>query len=109
MTDIAVLAQARRQNIPAYLVCSKADYHIHSIMSEMGYHGEGKEEDVEHRNELYEAAREHFVETRKARETLEEAKLPDQHLYTVSSTMLNKNPEGTIDEADRLKDLGDQT
>ena len=112
MTDIAILLNARRFNIPTYIVRSKADQHIRNIMREKGYDSEGDEEDVERRNKLYKAARKQFIEeTRKnVRANLEDANLPDQRVYIVSNTtmlsvVLNKVPKKSIDEADLLNDL----
>jgi GTP-binding protein EngB required for normal cell division len=114
MTDIAILVNARRFNIPAYIVRSKADQHILNIMKEKGYDSDD-EENVEHRNKLYKAARKQFVEeTRKSvRANLEDANLPDQRVYIVSNAMmlsivLNKVPKKTIDEVDLLNDLLNQ-
>ena len=116
MTDIAILVNARRFNIPTYIVRSKADQHIRNIMIEKGYDSEGDdEEDVERRNKLYKAARKQFIEeTRKSvRTNLEDANLPDQRVYIVSNTtmlgiVLRKMPKKTIDEVDLLNDLLNQ-
>ncbi|KAG9317847.1 P-loop containing nucleoside triphosphate hydrolase protein [Chiua virens] len=91
MTDIAILTNARRFNIPTYIVRSKADQHIRNLMVDMGYDDEGEdEEDVERRNELYEAARKQFIkETRESvRTNLEESNLPGQRVYIVSNTVM---------------------
>ena len=116
MTDIAILVNARRFNIPTYIVRSKADQHIRNVMMDMGYDSEGDdEEDVERRDKLYKAARKQFIEhTRKSVQTnLEDANLPNQRVYIVSNSallnmVLNKTPKKTIDEADLLTDLRDQ-
>ena len=113
MTDIAILVNARRFNIPTYIVRSKADQHIRNIMIVKGYDSEEEEEEeVERHNKLYTAARKLFIEeTRETvRANLKGAKLPDQRVYIVSSTtlstiMLNKTPKKTIDEMDLLNDL----
>ena len=113
MTDIAILTNARRFNIPTYIVRSKADQHIRNVVKEMGYNSEeDDDEDVERRNALYKAARKQFVdETRKSvRVNLEDANLPNQRVYIVSnntllSIVLNKVPKKTIDEVDLLNDL----
>ena len=113
MTDIAILVNARRFNIPTYIVRSKADQHIRNVMMDMGYDSEGDdEEDVERRNKLYKAARKRFIEhTRKnVKANLEDANLPDQRVYIVSNNtmltiVLNKTPKKTIDEVDLLNDL----
>ncbi|KAF8433025.1 interferon-inducible GTPase-domain-containing protein, partial [Boletus edulis BED1] len=115
MTDIAILVNARRFDIPTYIVRSKADQHIRNIMREKGYDSEGDEEDVERRNKLYKAARKQFIEEtkRSVRANLEDANLPDQRVYIVSNTtmlsiVLNKMPKKTIDEVDLLNDLLNQ-
>ena len=113
MTDIAILLNARRFNIPTYIVRSKSDQHIRNIMREKGYDSEGDdEEDVERRNKLYTAARKQFIEEtrRSVRANLEYANLPDQRVYIVSnitmlSIVLNKVSKKTIDEVDLLNDL----
>ena len=113
MTDIAILVNARRFNIPTYIVRSKADQHIRNVMVDMGYDSEGDdEESVERRNKLHKAAREQFIEsTRKSvKANLEDANLPDQRVYIVSNTtmlsiVMNKIPKKTIDEVDLLNDL----
>lgn len=115
MTDIAILTNARRFNIPTYIVRSKGDQHIRNIMIENGYDSEGDDEGVKRRNEPYKAARKQFIEeTRKSvRTNLEDANLPDQRVYIVSNTtmmtiVLNKMPKRTIDEVDLLNDLLNQ-
>ena len=45
MTDIAILVNARRFNIPTYIVRSKADQHIRNVMMDMGYDSEGDEDE----------------------------------------------------------------
>ncbi|KAI6103308.1 hypothetical protein EV401DRAFT_2214489 [Pisolithus croceorrhizus] len=58
-TDIAILMNCRRFQIPTYIVRSKADVHIRNIMYEYGYdsaHDEGPR-----RESLYRTARERFI------------------------------------------------
>ena len=113
MTDIAILRNARRFNIPTYIVRSKADQHIRNIMREKGYDSDGDdEEDVERRNKLYKAARKQFIERTRTsvKANLEAANLPDQRVYIVSnatifSIVMNKTAKKTIDEVDLLNDL----
>jgi len=112
MTDIAILENARRFNIPTYVVRSKADQQIRNIMMDMGYDSEGDDEDVGRRNRLHKAARKEFIEqTRKSvRVNLEDANLPDQRVYIVSKAtilniVVNKTPKDTIDEVDLFSDL----
>ena len=111
LTDIAILVNARRFNIPTYIVRSKADQHIRNVMADMGYDSE-EDKDVDHRNALHEVAREQFVEkTRKSvQANLEDANLPNQRVYivsnsTLSSIALNKMPKKTIDEVDLINNL----
>ena len=111
MTDIAILVNARRFNIPTYIVRSKADQHIRNVMADMGYDSDG-DEDPDRRNALYKAARKQFIEkTRKSVQVnLEDANLPNQRVYIVSnntllSIVLNKMPKKTIDEVELLNDL----
>ena len=113
MTDLAILANARRFKIPTYIVRSKADQHIRNVMMEMGYDSDADDdEDPERRNRLYKAAKKQFVEkTRKSVQVnLEDANTPDQRVYIVSSStllslVLNKTPKKAIDEVDLLNDL----
>ncbi|KAG8218145.1 P-loop containing nucleoside triphosphate hydrolase protein [Butyriboletus roseoflavus] len=116
MTDIAILVNARRYNIPTYIIRSKADQHIRNIMIDMGYDSEGGDEkEVERRDELRKAARKIFIEeTRKTVQTnLKDANLPDQRVYIVSNNslldiLLRKMSKKTIDEVDLLNDLVNQ-
>ena len=115
MTDIAILVNARRFNIPTYIVRSKADQHIRNIMIEKGDESEGDEEDVNRRNKLHKAARKQFIEEtrRSVRANLKDANLPYQRVYIVGSTtllsiVLNKMPKKTIDEVDLINDLLNQ-
>lgn len=114
MTDIAILSSARRFNIPAYIVRSKADQNIRNIMRDMGYDSDEDEEDSPgRRNKLYKAARKQYIE--KTRESvkinLENANLPDQRVYLVSNdTMLSctttqRLPKKVIDEIELLTDI----
>jgi energy-coupling factor transporter ATP-binding protein EcfA2 len=115
LTDIAILANARHFNIPTYIVRSKADCYIQNIMLDMGCDSDHGNEDAERRNELFNAARKQFIEeTRKSvRANLENANLPDQRVYIVSSNTLlsivrKKTPKKTIDEVELLHDLFSQ-
>ena len=115
LTDIAILADARRFDIPTYIVRSKADRCIQNIMSDMGYDSDDGNEDVERRNELYDAARKQFIEEtmKSVQANLENANLLHQRVYIVSSHVLlsivrNKLPKKTIDEVELLHDLFSQ-
>ncbi|KAH7887342.1 interferon-inducible GTPase-domain-containing protein [Phlebopus sp. FC_14] len=112
MTDIAILTNCRRFNIPTYIVRSKADQHIRNIMRDMGYDSDDDDDEPDRRNKLYKAARKQFIqETRNnVKANLENANMPDQRVYIVSNdTMLGivkeKTPRKTIDELDLLTDL----
>ena len=115
MTDIAILSNARRFNIPTYIVRSKADQHIQNIMMDMGNDSDGDDENIEHSEKLHEAAQKKFVEEtrRSVRTNLGDANLPDQRVYIVSNVtirtiVLNKAPKTIIDEVDLLNDLLNQ-
>ena len=110
-TDIAILMNCRRFQIPTYIVRSKADAHIRNIMRDLGY--ESESDDRARRTELYAAARTQYIaETRATvQRNLKDASLPDQRVYlvcntTVLSTVKNftLSPK-TIDELDLMKDL----
>lgn len=112
MTDLAMLVNCRRFNIPTYIVRSKSDSHIRNIIKESGYDSD-EDEDHSHRNALYSSAREQYIaETRATvRHNLQEANLPDQRVYIVAnSTMVStvrdqKLSEKTIDELELMRDL----
>ncbi|KAI6114568.1 interferon-inducible GTPase-domain-containing protein [Pisolithus sp. B1] len=75
-TDIAILMNCRRFQIPTYIVRSKADVHIRNIMYEYGYdsaHDEGPR-----RESLYRTARERFIADTRAnvKRNLQQAELP---------------------------------
>ena len=78
----------------------------------MGYDRDDDNEDVEPRNELYDAVRKQFIEetNKSVQAYLENANLPDQRVYIVSSNKLlsivrNKMPEKTMDEVELSHDL----
>ncbi|KAG2094222.1 interferon-inducible GTPase-domain-containing protein [Suillus discolor] len=112
MTDLAMLVNCRRLNIPTYIVRSKSDSHIRNIIKESGYDSD-EDEDRSRRDVLYSSAREQYIaETRATvRYNLQEAKLPDQRVYIVAnSTMVStvrdqKLSEKTIDELELMRDL----
>lgn len=112
MTDLAMLVNCRRLNIPTYIVRSKSDSHIRNIIKESGYDSD-EDEDRSRRNALYSSAREQYIaETRATvKYNLQEAKLPDQRVYIVAnSTMVStvrdqKLSEKTIDELELMRDL----
>ncbi|KAI6030625.1 interferon-inducible GTPase-domain-containing protein [Pisolithus orientalis] len=110
-TDIAILKNCQRFQIPTYIVRSKADAHIRNIMRDLGY--ESGSDGRARRAELYSAAREQYIkETRvTVQRNLQEADLPDQKVYivcntTVLSTVKDRSlSPKTIDELDLMKDL----
>ncbi|KAF9236961.1 interferon-inducible GTPase-domain-containing protein [Melanogaster broomeanus] len=113
MTDIAILMNCRRFNIPTYIVRSKADAHIRNVMREMGYDSEDEDADRTLRKTLYDTAREDYITETRAniKRNLEEANLPDQKVYIVSNDVLLtivKNqtlPKKIIDELELMRDL----
>ncbi|KAI6097550.1 interferon-inducible GTPase-domain-containing protein [Pisolithus sp. B1] len=115
LTDIAILSNARRFNIPAYIVRSKADQHIRNIMRDMGYNSDDddEEDDPGRRNRFYKAARKQYIEEtrRNIKANLENTNLPDQQVYLVSNdTMLScvttqRMPKKVIDEIELLSDI----
>ena len=113
ITDIAILTNARRFNIPTYIVRSKADQHIRNVMRDMGYDSdEDEDDDPGRRARLYKTARKKYIEeTRKnVRANLEDSNLPEQRVYIVSNdNMLNivkgKSPKKAIDELELVTDL----
>lgn len=111
LTDISILTNCRRFQIPAYIVRSKADVHIRNVMTDMGYDSEN--DGGTRHGEAYNAAREHYIaETRATvQKNLKEAGLPDQRVYVVShktmiSTVKNRvlSPK-TIHELELMRDL----
>ncbi|KAG2147430.1 interferon-inducible GTPase-domain-containing protein [Suillus bovinus] len=112
MTDLAMLVNCRRFNIPTYIVRSKSDSHIRNIIKDSGYDSD-EDEDGSRRNALYSSAREQYIaETRgTVKGNLQEANLPDQRVYIVAnSTMVStvrdqKLSEKTIDELELMRDL----
>ncbi|KAH7920929.1 P-loop containing nucleoside triphosphate hydrolase protein [Leucogyrophana mollusca] len=113
MTDVAILMNCARFDIPTYIVRSKADAHIRNIMKEMGYDSEEEEEDPRRRTQLYNAAREQFImETRASvKRNLADANLPDRRVYIVSNNALyatakgENAPKKVIDELELMRDL----
>jgi len=105
-TDVAILRNCARFNIPSCIVRSKANQHIRNAMEDMGYDGDGK--DVDHRT----LARERYIaETRQTvQRNLDAAQLPQQRVYIVSKDTLVGAVKGRprkdiIDEQDLLSEL----
>jgi energy-coupling factor transporter ATP-binding protein EcfA2 len=110
-TDIAILRNCSRFNIPSYIVRSKSNQHILNEMDKLGYNSED-DEDNGRRARLFAKARDSYIaETRKSvKINLSNAKLPAQKVYMVSkdallSVIKGKAPKNVIDEVDLLKDL----
>ncbi|KAL4080559.1 P-loop containing nucleoside triphosphate hydrolase protein [Scleroderma citrinum] len=111
LTDISILTNCRRFQIPAYIVRSKADVHIRNVMLDMGYDSDC--DDKTRRTALYNPSRERYIaETRKTvRKNLKEADLPDQRVYVVSNKTLVSTVKDrvlsskTIHELELLRDL----
>jgi hypothetical protein len=108
-TDVAILTNARRFGIPAFIVRSKADQHIRNLMKDLGY---DSDDEGQNRTSFYARARDQYVAetTRSIRTNLEEAKLPDQPIYLVSNTALlatvtGRVPKKMLDEVKLLTDL----
>ena len=112
MTDIAILTNCRRFNIPTRIVRSKADQHIRNIMScDMGYDSDD-DENEDQKKKLYPVARQQFIEeTRRiVKDNLDNANLPDQKVYIVSNEVMlgiakEKRPKRVIDEIELWNDL----
>ncbi|KAI6115187.1 interferon-inducible GTPase-domain-containing protein [Pisolithus croceorrhizus] len=115
MTDIAILSNCARFNIPAFIVRSKADQHIRNAMRDRGYDSDDEDGDVSSRNRLYREARQHFIEETREniKSNLENANIPDRRVYIVSNAMLlsivkGKVPKKAIDEIELLRDIANQ-
>lgn len=108
-TDVAILSNARRFGIPAFIVRSKADQHIRNVMKDIGYNSE---DEGGNKASYFVRARDQYVaETiRSIRTNLQEANLPDQPVYLVSNvalqaTVTGKAPKKMLDEVKLLTDL----
>ncbi|KAG2135730.1 interferon-inducible GTPase-domain-containing protein [Suillus bovinus] len=115
MTDIAILTNCRRFNIPTYIVRSKADQHISNIMDDMEDVSDHDESENK-KKKLYQVARQRFIQqTRQSvKDNLENANIPDQKVYIVSNkTMIDvvktKQAVRVIDEIELLNDLIQET
>ncbi|KAG1735720.1 interferon-inducible GTPase-domain-containing protein [Suillus paluster] len=108
-TDVAILTNARRFGIPAFIVRSKADQHIKNLMKDMGY---DSDDEGGNKASYFARARDQYVAetTRSIRTNLQEAKLPDQPVYLVTNVALQavvtgKTPKKMLDEVKLLTDL----
>ncbi|KAG2366195.1 interferon-inducible GTPase-domain-containing protein, partial [Suillus spraguei] len=111
MTDIAILTNCRRFDIPTYIVRSKADQHISNIMINMGYNSDDNENKGQ-KKRLYRAAWQHFIQQtcQSVKDNLKNADIPDQRVYIISNqTMTNvvkrKEAKNIIEEIELLDDL----
>ncbi|KAI6097568.1 interferon-inducible GTPase-domain-containing protein [Pisolithus sp. B1] len=116
MTDVAILSNCARFNIPAFIVRSKADQHIRNVMKEMGHDSDDEDSNPGSHDRLHREARQHFIEeTRKnVKSNLENANLPDRQVYIVSNDTLlsivkGKAPRKAIDEIELLRDIVNRT
>ncbi|KAI6040375.1 interferon-inducible GTPase-domain-containing protein [Pisolithus marmoratus] len=116
MTDVAILSNCARFNIPAFIVRSKADQHIRNVMREMEYDSDDEDGDVGSRDRLYQEARQHFIEETREniKSNLENANLPDRRVYIVSNDTLlsivkGRSPKKAIDEVELVRDIVNQT
>ncbi|KAH7902781.1 P-loop containing nucleoside triphosphate hydrolase protein, partial [Hygrophoropsis aurantiaca] len=114
MTDIAILANAKRFKIPTYIIRSKSDQHIQNMVDEMVYvlDSDEDEDNGDLQAQLYKVARTQFIANtrRKVKVGLEKANLPDQRVYIISRDTLlgivqGKQPKNAIDEIELLMDL----
>jgi hypothetical protein len=108
-TDILLLKECRRFNIPSYLVRSKSELHINSIVEKMSQDDDDEhsndDEDTNHRPSLLQAARNEYVTVTRnsVNANLLKAGLPLQELYLVSRDKIyaiskQTLPKGVIDE-----------
>ncbi|KAG2135729.1 interferon-inducible GTPase-domain-containing protein [Suillus bovinus] len=108
-TDVAILSNARRFGIPAFIIRSKADQHIRNLMKDIGY--DSDDEDGNKASYFARARDQYVAETiRSIKTNLQEANLPDQPVYLVSNvalqaTVTGKSPKKILDEVKLLTDL----
>ncbi|KDQ50089.1 hypothetical protein JAAARDRAFT_186517 [Jaapia argillacea MUCL 33604] len=103
-TDIAILENCKRFNIPSYIVRSKANQHVLNIMNDMGY--DFMTDDGTQRAQLLPAARARFIaETRQSvKANLEKAELPPKRVYIVSKDAVVTVIQGKAMRKDTLMD-----
>ncbi|KAI0717627.1 interferon-inducible GTPase-domain-containing protein [Fomitopsis betulina] len=111
-TDIAILRNAARFDIPTYIVRSKALQHVHNLATDMPGEDDEDDEDAETNPLVLQRAREKYVQETRASiaQNLQAAKLPQQRVYLVDKDTLvkvvkNKPIKDPIDELDLLHDL----
>jgi GTP-binding protein EngB required for normal cell division len=114
-TDVAILRNCERYNIPSYIVRSKSNQHIQNVLADMPVEHNSEDEDDEDRKraELLPRARAMFIEeTRKnVKANLEKAQLSQKRVYLISKddmlTVVKGKvvPKKFIDEYDLLEDI----
>jgi hypothetical protein len=118
-TDVAILRNCRRFNIPSYIVRSKSNQHIENVLADlMEQRADDEDEDEDDnskhakRSELYPVARDTFVKhTRQnVMDNLRKAELPPQRTYIISKDAVlaiakGRVPKDFIDEYDLLRDI----
>ena len=112
-TDVAILRNAARFDIPTYIVRSKALQHIRNLAVDMpGEDDDEDEDDAGSSPAALQRAREAYIrETRVSiAQNLEAAKLPQQRVYLVDKDTLvkvvkDKPVKDPIDELELLHDL----
>lgn len=109
--DTAILENCQRFQIPTYIVRSKADVHIRSLMSDMSY--DSDDDDEPQYETMYNAARQRYISDSRAtvQKNLRDAMIPPQKVYLVSNKVLLSAvkehilPKTALDEMGLLKDL----
>ncbi|KAI6017195.1 interferon-inducible GTPase-domain-containing protein [Pisolithus microcarpus] len=112
-TDLAILENCRRFQIPTYIVRSKADFHVRNLMNDMGYDSDDDDDNESQYETMYNAARERCISDTQAtvQQNLGDAMLPVQKVYLVSNKVLlsavkkRTLPKTALDEMELLKDL----
>ncbi|KZT00048.1 uncharacterized protein LAESUDRAFT_604149, partial [Laetiporus sulphureus 93-53] len=111
-TDIAILRNCERFNIPAYIVRSKSLQHIRNVTEDLEWDDEEEDEETLDDAAKWARAREKYdLETRESvMRNLEEAKLPPQRVYlmdkeTMAQVIKGRQPPKAIDEWILLRDL----
>ena len=114
-TDVAILRNCRRFNIPSYIVRSKSNQHIDNVLDDLMEHeDEDEDENSKHakRSKLYPVARDTFIKhTRQnVMDNLQKAELPPQRTYIISKDAVltivrGRVPKDFIDEYDLLRDI----
>lgn len=111
-TDIAILRNCVRFQIPSFIVRSKSKQHISNIATDMGGDQDDDEGDEGDRRALLQKARERYIQDTRdnVAHNLEGAGLLSQRVYLVDKDILVKAVKGrsspdAIDEDDLLRDM----